>query len=191
MLLEGVRDFRVVAEAGDVEEARRCVRAHSPNVLVLDLDLPAGPTAAAISLIGEASPQTRIVLMSASEDPAFVREAIAAGALGYVPSTATAGELTTAVRRAASATARLAPGLAAIAASRPAPTGPRELSPREVEVIGLIALGYTNTEIGARLALSIRTIETHRAHIRLKLERPTRAELVQYAFEHGMGQPSA
>jgi two-component system response regulator NreC len=189
MLLDGVRDFKVVAEASNAQEARPHVRAHNPRVLVLDLDEPGGATVAAIPLIRTEFPGTRIVAMSARQDHAFVRDAIAAGALGYVPNTATAEELMQAVRRAASDQTYLSIELRALATSRRPLTGPSELSPREVEVLGLIAMGNTNSEIAEHLVLSVRTVETHRAHVRQKLERVTRAELVAYAFENGIGSP--
>jgi two-component system, NarL family, response regulator NreC len=191
MLLEEVSDFTVVGEAADVAGARECVRDHSPDVLVLDLDQPAGSALEAISQLVEESPATRLVVMSSRRDPAFVRAAIAAGAKGYVPNAATEGELMLTIRRAASTTSTLAEALDVCVSEHLSPSSPCDLSPREVEVLGLIAMGYTNTEIANRLALSVRTVETHRSHIRRKLERPTRAELVEYAFEHGMGQPRA
>ncbi len=187
MLLEGVLDFTVLATTADVAGARDCVRAHSPNVLVLDLDQPTGSALNSIGPLIEEFPATRIVVMSSRYDPAFVRAAILAGVHGYVPSAATAAELTLSIRRAATATSPLTPAQEASSAA-PSPAGPHDLSQREVQVLGLIAMGYTNTEIAKQLALSVRTVETHRSHIRHKLERPTRAELVEYAFEHGMGQ---
>lgn len=190
MLLDGVPDFKVIAEAADAEGARPQVRDHHPSVLVLDLDQPGGSTVEAIPLIRKESPETRIVAMSARSDPAFVREAIAAGALGFVPKAATAVELKKAVRQAASDQAYLSVGLRADPSRPRAPVGPSGLSPREVEVLGLIAMGHTNTAIAERLALSVRTVETHRAHVRQKLERVTRAELVAYAFENGMASPA-
>jgi two-component system response regulator NreC len=191
MLLEGVDDFAVVAEAADVEGARACVRAHSPNVLVLDLDQPAGSPVASIGLLVEESPATRLVVMSSRREPSFVRAAIAAGAQGYVPSAATAEDLTLSIRRAASAASTSTGALEGRARSRYYPSGPHELSRRETEILGLIALGHTNALIAERLDLSVRTVETHRSHIRHKLGRLTRAELVDYAFEHGIGQTRA
>ena len=121
------------------------------------------------------------------EDPAFAREALRAGALGYVLKEAADEELLQAVRLAAVGETYLNPRLGArLAAEPPAPAGPPDdLTEREVEVLRLIALGHTNTEIAARLYLSVRTIESHRAHIQQKIRRTSRAELVQYALEHG------
>lgn len=189
MLLEGVGDFTVLATTADVQGARGCVGALNPDVLVLDLDQPEGSALAAILTLVEEFPATRLVVMSARGEPAFVRGAFAAGARGYVPSTATAGDLTSAIRHAASPASALS--LPTVASrTRPPPSGgPCDLSRREAEVLGLIALGHSNPEIAERLALSVRTIETHRSHIRHKLNRLTRAELVEYAFAHGLEQP--
>jgi two-component system response regulator NreC len=189
MLLDGVLDFKVLATAASAEAARPHVRGHRPSVLVLDLDEPLDAAVEAIPLLRNECPGTRIVAMSARQDPGFVRDVIAAGVLGYVSNTATAEELTKAVRLAASDHPYLSLGLRAVAVSQRSPVGPSELSPRELEVLGLIAMGYTNTEIAERLVLSVRTVETHRAHLRSKLERVTRAELVAYAFENGIGSP--
>ena len=116
------------------------------------------------------------------EDPAFAREALRAGALGYVLKEAADEELLQAVRLAAAGETYLNPRLGArLAAEPPAPVGPPDdLTEREVEVLRLIALGHTNTEIASQLYLSVRTIESHRAHIQQKIRRTSRAELVQY-----------
>lgn len=187
MLLNGVTNFVVTAEARDADAALAFLMHHPHRVLVLDLDALGVSSVAGIQLIRKASPETRIVVMSVRQDSAFVRQATASGALGYVPSTASAHELTEAVRRASSGLSYLSPTLGAVATGQPAPSGPSELSSREIEVLRLIALGYTNPEVAERLFLSVRTIETHRSHIRHKLDRATRAELVEYAFAHGLG----
>ena len=187
MLLDGVRDFEVVAEASDTDTAQRQIENHAGCVLVLDLDFPEGSSVEAIELIHRDAPGTAIVVMSVRRDAVFVRKAISDGALGYVPNTAPAQELMQAVRQAASGRTYLAPQLGPL--DRPDATlnGPSLLSRREIEVLSLLAMGHTNPEIAEQLCLSVRTIETHRSHIRQKLECPTRAELVAYAFQHGMG----
>jgi two-component system, NarL family, response regulator NreC len=186
MLLESEQGFEVVAEAGDVESARRYVRGHHPRVLVLDLNMPGGSSLEAIPLIREESPRTEIVVLTMQEDSAFAREALRAGALGYVLKEAAAEELVEAVRRAARGESYLNPRLGARIASEP-PAGPPDgLSEREVDVLRLIALGHTNAEIAQKLFLSVRTVETHRSHIQQKLRLSTRAELVAYAIERGL-----
>ena len=188
MVLDREEDFEVVAEAGDVADARRYVRAHRPDVLILDLNMPGDPSLPAIPLLLEDSPPTRVVVLTMQEDPAFAREALQAGASAYVLKEAADDELVQAVRVAASGGTFLTPQLGArIAAEPPEPSGPPDdLSEREVEILRLIALGHTNAEIAAQLFLSVRTVESHRAHIQHKIRLTSRAELVQYALEHGL-----
>jgi two-component system response regulator NreC len=191
LLLERAGGMRVVSEAGDAEAALRIVLGHKPAVLVLDLNMP-GPLTSldAIPRVAEASPGTRVVVLTMQEDPEFARHALRAGAAGYVLKEAADSELVEAVRRAAAGETYLNPRLgAALAAAPPEPAGPPDdLTDREVEVLRLIALGHTNTEIAAQLYLSVRTVETHRAHIQQKLRLSTRAELVRYALERGLLQ---
>jgi two-component system, NarL family, response regulator NreC len=186
MLLDGERDFEVVAEAGDVESARRCVRGHRPRVLVLDLNMPGASSLEAIPVIREESPATQIVVLTMQREPAFAREALSVGALGYVLKEAADEELVEAIRRAAAGESYLNPALGARIASEPPLGPPDNLSKREVDVLRLIALGHTNAEIAERLFLSVRTVETHRAHIQQKLGLSTRAELVSYVIGRGL-----
>jgi two-component system, NarL family, response regulator NreC len=187
LLLEVEGEFDVVAEAADADAALRSVLGHKPTVLVLDLNMPGTVSAIdAIPQVREHSPNTSVVVLTMQEDPSFARTALRAGARGYVLKDSADVELVEAVRRAAAGETYLAPRLgAALAAAPPRPSGPPDdLTAREVEVLRLIALGHTNAEIGAQLHLSIRTVESHRAHIQQKLRRSTRAELVRYALDH-------
>jgi two-component system response regulator NreC len=186
MLLEAEPDLEVVAEAGDLDATRRYVGAHRPSVLVLDLNMPEGSSLPSIPELIQRSPATAIVVLTMQNDPAFAREALRAGALGYVLKASAAVELVEAVRAAARGETYLNPRLGAqVAAAPPEPAGPPDdLTEREVEILKLIALGHTNAEIGAQLYLSVRTVETHRAHIQQKIGRSTRAELVRYALDH-------
>jgi two-component system response regulator NreC len=187
LVLEGEPDIEIVAEAADVDAATRMVLGYKPDVLVLDLNMPGGSSLEAIPRIREASPATAIVVLTMQEDPAFAREALRAGALGYVLKEAANAELVQAIRLALAGRTYLHPSLGARIASTPEEAGPPDdLSPRELEVLQLIALGHTNTEIGARLFLSVRTVESHRAHVQQKLSRTSRAELVAYALEHDL-----
>ena len=187
LLLDKQDDIEVVAEAGDVAEARRRVSAHSPDVLVLDLNMPDEMSIPAIAEIIRSS-GTRVVVLTMQGDPAFAREALTAGAVGYVLKEAAGTELVEAVRVAARGDTYLTPRLGAkLAAAPPPPLGPPDdLSAREVEVLRLIALGHTNNEIADQLYLSVRTVESHRARIQQKTRRSTRAELVHYALEHSL-----
>jgi two-component system, NarL family, response regulator NreC len=186
LLLDSEADFEVVAEAGDVEVARRQVRGHHPAVLVLDLNMPGGSSLEAIPAIRAESPNTQIVVLTMQEEPAFARHALGAGALGYVLKEAANDELVKAVRGAAAGETYLNPRLGARLASEPPPGPPDDLSEREVDMLRLIALGHTNAEIAEQLFLSVRTVETHRAHIQQKLRLSSRAELVRYALERGL-----
>lgn len=186
LLLDNEPGFEVVAEASDTESARRYVRGHHAKVLVLDLNMPGGSSLGAIPTILEESPGTQIVVLTMQKEPAFAREALSAGALGYVLKEAAHAELVEAVRRAAAGESYLNPRLGARIASEPPPGPPDDLSPREVDVLRLIALGHTNVEIGEQLYLSVRTVETHRSHIQQKLGLSSRAELVAYAIDRGL-----
>ena len=188
LLLDAEPDLRVVAEAGNGDDALRLAVAHRARVLVIDLNMPGRPSLEAIPEVLERSPGTAVVVLTMQDDPAFARKALQAGAKGFVLKEAADDELLEAVRRAAAGDTYLNPRLGArLASEPPAPLGPPDdLTEREVDVLRLIALGYTNTEISRRLYLSTRTVETHRAHIQQKLRRTTRSELVRYALEHGL-----
>jgi len=189
LLLDQAGGLRVVSEAGDAESALRTVLGHKPSVLVLDLNMPGQLTSLdAIPKVSEVSPATRVVVLTMQEDPEFARRALRAGAAGYVLKEAADSELVEAVRRAAGGETYLNPRLgAALAAAAPAQSGqPDDLSDRETEVLRLIALGHTNAEIAGQLYLSVRTVESHRAHIQQKLRLSTRAELVRYALDRGL-----
>jgi len=185
-LLEAEDGIEIVAEAEDLDAARRYVRGHHPDVLVLDLNMPGGSTLEAIPAIRAESPGTQIVVLTMQNEPAYAREALSAGALGYVLKEGADAELVEAVRRASAGDTFLNPRLGARVAAEPPPGPPGGLSEREVEVLRMIALGHTNAEIAQQLFLSIRTVETHRAHIQQHLRLSTRAELVRYALDHGL-----
>jgi two-component system, NarL family, response regulator NreC len=186
LLLDAEPGLHVVAEAGNVPDAIRMAKAHRPAVLVLDLNMPGGSSLEAIPEI--AAGETAIVVLTMQDDPSFARQALQAGACGFVLKEAADDELLLAVRLAADGDTYLNPRLGARLAAQPAtPQGPPDdLTEREVEVLRLIALGHTNSEIGAQLYLSTRTVETHRAHIQQKLRRSSRADLVRYALEHDL-----
>jgi two-component system response regulator NreC len=188
LLLDAEEGFEVVAEAGDVPTAERRVTAYRPRVLVLDLNMPGESSLTAIPRLRHAVPETEIVVLTMHSDPAFAREALRAGATGYVLKEAAETELLQAVRLAAEGRTYLNPELGArlVAEAPDRPGPPDALSAREVEVLRLLALGNTNGEIASELYLSVRTVESHRAHIQQKTQRTSRAELVSYAREHGV-----
>jgi two-component system, NarL family, response regulator NreC len=185
MVLDAEPDLNVVAEAGEVDTTRRMVAAHRPDVLVFDLNMPGPPSLPAIP---ELARQTAVVVLTMQNDPAFARRALQQGARGYVLKEAADAELVQAVRAAAEGRTYLNPELGGRrAAAPPEPSGPPDdLTEREVEILKLIALGHTNAEIGQQLYLSVRTIESHRAHIQQKTRQSGRAELVRYVREHSL-----
>jgi two-component system, NarL family, response regulator NreC len=185
MLLQAEEGFDVVAEAGDVATTERRVTAYHPRVLILDLNMPGESSLPAIPRLRENAPDTQIVILTMQNDPAFAREALRSGAVGYVLKEAADSELVQAVRAAAEGRTYLNPELGARLAAAPQGTNaPDDLSARELEVLRMIGLGHTNTEIASALYLSVRTVESHRAHIQQKTGRTTRAALVAYAREH-------
>jgi two-component system response regulator NreC len=186
MLLEAEPGFEVLAEAGDADTAIRYVRGHKPTVLILDLNMPGRSSLEAVPDIQKASPETEIVVLTMQNEPAFARKALQAGVRGYVLKEAADSELVQAVKSAAVGDTYLQPALGARLVSEPDSNRADDLSEREREVLRLIALGHTNAEIAEQLYLSIRTVESHRAHIQQKLRLTSRAELVRYALERGM-----
>jgi two-component system response regulator NreC len=186
LLLEREAVFEVVAEAGDVPSARRVVRMHRPRVLVLDLNMPGEPSLPAIPSLRAESPETQIVVLTMQDDPAFAREALRAGALGFVLKRSAEDELVEAVRLAARGEPYLNPQLGARLAVEPPPGPPDGLSEQEAEILRLVALGHTNDEIGEQLLLSGRTVETHRGKVQRRLGLATRADLVRYVLDRGL-----
>jgi two-component system, NarL family, response regulator NreC len=188
MLLDAEPGFAVVSEAGDVALTERRVAAHRPRVLVLDVNMPDGSSLPAIPRLLAASPRTSIVMLTMLDDPELAREALRAGATGFVLKESAKAELIQAVRLAAEGRTYLTPELGARLATQGPPSSgaPDDLSAREVEVLRLIALGHTNSEIASQLFLSVRTVESHRAHIQQKTQRSSRAELVSYARDNGL-----
>ena len=188
MLLDAEPGFAVVSEAGDVALTERRVAAHRPRVLVLDVNMPGGSSLPAIPRMRAASPDTGIVVLTMQSDPELAREALRSGATGFVLKESAKEELIQAVRLAADGRTYLSPELGAkLAPETSAPVAsPDDLSAREIEVLRLIALGHTNGEIASQLFLSVRTVESHRAHIQQKTQQSSRAELVAYARDNGL-----
>jgi two-component system, NarL family, response regulator NreC len=168
--------------------ALRKVRGYNPDVLVFDVNMPGGPSLVAIPSFLEASPGTAIVVLTMEDEPRFARQALRAGALAFVLNEATDAELEEAVHAALAGETYLNPRLGARVATEPEETtgAPDGLSDRELEVLRLVALGYTNAKIGNDLFLSIRTVESHRSHVQQKIGATSRADLVLYAQQHGL-----
>ncbi|HEX8050854.1 MAG TPA: response regulator transcription factor [Solirubrobacterales bacterium] len=185
-LLDGQDDLEVVGEAADLASTRAIVAAKQPRVLVLDVNLPDGLAVDAVPELRQESPGTEIVLLTMERDLTLARRALDAGAAGYLFKDSAHLELIEAVRAAAAGKRHLAPAVAAGLKDEGAGAGHPLLSRRETEVLALMALGHTNREIGEQLSLSVRTVETHRAHIQQKLGLSSRPELTRYALAHGL-----
>lgn len=191
-LLGDEADLAVIGESGTAEEAVAMARLEKPDVFVLDVGLPGKNGIEAIRQIREVSPSTRILVLTMHDDVAYLREAFAAGASGYLVKRAADVELVLAVRAVAAGERYVHPSLgAALLVGTASPAGSSagsqdQLSQREIEILRLLAVGHTNAEIARNLHLSVRTIETHRAHVQQKLGLRSRADLARYARERGL-----
>ena len=187
-LLAGEPDLEVVGEASSGREAiELCERLH-PDFVLMDVRMPEMDGLAATREIKREHPNIAVLILTMHENTDYLLEALDAGAAGYVLKEGADDELVDAVRQVAAGSTYLHPSLgAALAAAPPTPPGPPDdLTDRELDVLRLIALGHTNAEIAQQLYLSVRTVESHRAHIQRKLGRSTRAELVRYALDHDL-----
>jgi two-component system response regulator NreC len=184
-LLEGQPDFAVVAEAVDIATAISAVGEHRPRVLILDVNMPDGLSVDSVAKLRAEFPETEVVLLTMERDMSLARTALDAGARAYLLKDAAHLELIEAVRDAAEGRDFRSDSEAAMAREE----GKRDdgrLSPRETEVLRFMAFGHTNREIAERLELSVRTVETHRAHIQQKLGLNSRPELTRYALDNGL-----
>jgi two-component system, NarL family, response regulator NreC len=192
-LLEAEPDFAVVAETGDGLETVRLVERLQPDVLILDLMMPGLSGLEALRITRQRSPRTRVVVLSMHSDNAFVAEALKNGATGYVLKGSDEENLVRAVREAVAGRRFLSPPVtertidAYIEQVRAAQFDPHEtLTAREREVLQLAAEGKTGAEIAARLHISQRTVENHRANLMRKLGLKNQSELVRYALRRGL-----
>lgn len=188
--LEQEPDLEVVGDADSAERAVLLARALQPDLVLLDLLLPRTTGFDAIPEIAKVAPDARVIIVSSQTAPSSVRRALTAGAAGYVPKRASDRELITAIHQVSSGSRYVDPELGAALVVDKVSSDLDDLSEREREVLQLLALGYTNQEIGKKLYISVRTVDTHRAHIMRKLGLDTRAELVLFALAHGLIGPS-
>jgi two-component system, NarL family, response regulator NreC len=175
-----------VGDAGTAEQAIARARVLKPDVVLIDLLLPRKSGYEAIPEILRACPESRIIVVSSQTGPTPVRQAIAAGAHGYVPKRSSDTELVEAIRRVAAGERYVDPDLGAQLVVADGVPALEPLSERERDVLHLLALGYGNQEIGKKLFISTRTVDSHRAHIMGKLRLETRAELVLFALANGL-----
>ncbi len=191
LLLEGENDVEVIAEVSDLATVIEHARRDQPHVLVLDLDLPGGSSIQTIGRLHTHAPQTHVVLLTLEENPVFAQHALGAGAAGLVAKHHADSELPAAIRVAALGKVYVSPSISARLDVLRLAQSEDPLTQREVEVLRLIALGFTSVEIARQLHLSPRTVESHRAHITAKLGLSTRAELVSYALGRGLLETSS
>ena len=190
LLLGAEKDIEPVGEAGSARDAVFQARVLHPDVILLDVVMPERSGLDALPQLKHENPDAKVLVLSMQDEPRYVREAFAAGASGYVLKEAADTEVVAAVREVARGGRYVNPELGArlvaadAAAAKFAEDDP--LSDREREVLRLLALGHTNQEIAKTLYISVRTAETHRAHIMQKLGLQTRADLVAYALERGL-----
>ena len=190
LLLEAEDDLEPVGEAGSGREAIFEARSTKPDVVLLDVVMPDQSGLDVLPTLLHERPELKVLMLSMQDDPQYVRQAFAAGASGYVLKEAADTEVVAAIREVARGGRYVHPELGArlvtaeTEAARRAEKDP--LSEREREVLRLLALGHTNQEIAKQLYISVRTAETHRAHIMQKLRLSSRVELVRYALGEGL-----
>lgn len=194
VLINSQTDMQVVDEAADGRETVRKAADLQPDIIVMDLTMPACGGVQAMEAVRRSSPRTKVLVLSMHSDPAYVRTAMAAGARGYIPKQAADTELLTGLRAVHQGQVFIDPALA-VHLVEDAPHGPRDhaeteplerLSERERQVLELLVQGYTNQQIADRLFLSVKTTETYRARLVRKLNLKDRADLVRFGIEHGM-----
>lgn len=181
-------EIDVVAEPADIEATFAALRDLSPDVLLLDLHMGGESSLGSIDALLAASPGTRIVVLTMQTDPVFARTALLRGAAGFLTKEAPDEDVVEAVRAVAAGGTYLdsAIGVAAVTGAPATASADGALSPRETDVLRLVALGHTNAEIASELNMSLRTVETHRSHIQQKLRLSRRSDLVRYALSHGL-----
>jgi DNA-binding NarL/FixJ family response regulator len=190
LLVDGEEDLETVGEAASAREAIFQARSLKPDVILMDVVMPEQSGLEAVPTLVREHPDAKVLVLSMQDDPRYVREAFAAGASGYVLKEAADTEVVAAIHEVARGGRYVHPELGARLVAAEADEARRAeedpLSDREREVLRLLALGHTNQEIAKQLYISVRTAETHRAHIMQKLRLESRAELVRYALAQGL-----
>ena len=187
--LEREDGIAVVGEADSAERAVVMARALQPDLILLDLLLPRKSGYDAIPELAQVAPQSKVLVVSSQAAPSSVRRALSGGAAGYLPKRSSDSELLAAIRVVAGGRGYVDPELGAKLVTPDSSPALEPLSERERDIVQLLALGHTNQEIGKKLFISVRTVDTHRAHIMGKLSLSTRAELVMFALAQGLIGP--
>lgn len=196
LLIHSQDDMEVVGEAEEPATAIELVAMHQPDVVVLDLSMPGGGGLRAIEKLREVSPHSRILVLTMHDDYAYMRAAMAAGTAGYVVKTAADRELISAIRNLSQGRTYIS--LSFTEAEPETTRDPSlgsgamasELSKRERQVLEFVAYGYTSQQIADHLSLSVKTVDGYRARISEKLDLKSRADLVRFALENGILDPS-
>jgi two-component system, NarL family, response regulator NreC len=190
LLVDGQNDLETIGEAGSARDAIFEARSLKPDVVLLDVVMPDQNGIEIVPQLLKENPESKVLVLSMQDEPGYVREAFEAGASGYVLKEAADSELVAAIREVAGGGRYVHPELGARLVAADTEERKRAeddpLSDREREVLRLLALGHTNQEIAKQLYISVRTAETHRAHIMQKLRLQSRAELVRYALDQGL-----
>jgi DNA-binding NarL/FixJ family response regulator len=189
-MLEQEPDITVTGEAASADQAVVRARSLQPDVVLLDVVMPRKSGLDALPDIRKAAPETRVIVLSMQTNPSTIRKALNAGAAGFLSKHASEADLVDAIRRVAAGARYIDPELAADLVVPDSAVLTENLSEREREVMYMLALGYTNQEVADQLYISVRTVDTHRAHLMRKLELRTRAELVLYALANGLIGPT-
>jgi RNA polymerase sigma factor (sigma-70 family) len=196
-VLEEIPGLEIVAEAGDGDEALELVKEHGPDLLLLDVTMPGKTGLEVAKELREDGRELRILMLSMHDDPEYVLQAVRAGADGYVLKDVAPAELREAIQAvhdgreyfASRVTHQLSVGLRAELEREQRLSRLESLTPREVEVLVLVAEGLTNRKIAERLEISPRTVETHRERVMAKLRIRTVAGLTRFVVEHGLDAP--
>jgi two-component system response regulator NreC len=196
-LLNSEPDLGVVGEAADGHEAIRLAKALQPDVVLMDISMPDLVGIEVTRQLVASQPGVHVLILTVHEDKALLREAMRAGASGYIVKRAVGSELVNAIRAVVRGDLYVHPAM--IRALLPSedtrvigePGAAESLTAREIDVLRLIATGHTNRQIAERLILSMRTVESHRAKLMGKLGLHSRVELVRYAAAHGLLEPGA
>jgi DNA-binding NarL/FixJ family response regulator len=189
-LLEREEDMTAVGQAATADQAVIKARALQPDVILLDVVMPRKSGFDALPELQKVAPEARVIMLSMQTNPSAIRQALIAGAAGYVSKHAPDADLVAAIRRVAVGSRYVDPELGGDLVVSDAAALTEPISERERDVLYLLALGHTNQETAARLYISARTVDTHRAHIMQKLRLETRAELVLYALANGLIGPN-
>ena len=187
MRLAATSHIRVVAEAACADEAFSLAANVNPDIVLTDIRMPGTSGIQLVALCREQYPQIRVLVLSMHQEEEYVRRAMLLGASGYVLKDAPTQQLVEAIDTVHAGHAFLSPGLEALLPTtdkEPATRSQRLLTPREMSVLQLLAQGYSNREIAELMGASIRTVETHRLHLRRKLRIDGRAALVKYAVDY-------